>query len=185
VYSFARAELIVCWVAWVLTFLLRATRRGERRHIVTNKAARWGMVLQGIGYALALNLRRPQSDRPGIVLTVVSIVLGPLACVLAWLALHHLGKQWRVHAGLYEDHELVTTGPYRWIRHPIYASMLALFLASGLLLTRPPFLLLAAVVFLAGTEIRVRVEEALLRSRFGEAFGVWSRSVPAYIPFVR
>jgi protein-S-isoprenylcysteine O-methyltransferase Ste14 len=41
------------------------------------------------------------------------------------------------------------------------------------------------VLFLAGTEIRVRVEDALLYERFGERFAEWQKAVPAYLPFVR
>ena len=44
---------------------------------------------------------------------------------------------------------------------------------------------IALVLFVAGTEIRVRSEDALLRERFGERFVPWQQSVPAYLPFVR
>jgi protein-S-isoprenylcysteine O-methyltransferase Ste14 len=46
-------------------------------------------------------------------------------------------------------------------------------------------LLLAVLVFLVGTEIRVRVEDRLLSSRFAERFREYERSVSAYIPFLR
>jgi protein-S-isoprenylcysteine O-methyltransferase Ste14 len=46
-------------------------------------------------------------------------------------------------------------------------------------------LALALVVFVIGTEIRVRIEDGLLCSRFGNRFQEYQRSVPAYIPFVR
>ena len=63
--------------------------------------------------------------------TIASMVLGPASVGLAWFAVRHLGKQWRIQAALSEDHELVQTGPYRWVRHPIYASMLGMLLATG------------------------------------------------------
>ena len=65
---------------------------------------------------------------------------GPLACgtfaaILSWSCGAHLGRQFRVHAGLYEDHELVTHGPYAIVRHPIYTSLLAMLVCTLLLLT--------------------------------------------------
>ena len=71
------------------------------------------------------------------------------------------------------------------IEHPIYTSMLGMLVATGLLVA-PWHLLAIAVAFaIAGTEIRVRVEDALLRSRFGETFEQYRRTVPAYVPYVR
>jgi steroid 5-alpha reductase family enzyme len=92
--------------------------------------------------------------------------------------------QWRFDAGLNADHQLVQSGAYRVVRHPIYTSMLSLMLGTGFLITPMPVLLLATVLFVIGTEIRVRIEDALLASRFGEAFQEYKRRVPAYIPFV-
>jgi protein-S-isoprenylcysteine O-methyltransferase Ste14 len=48
-----------------------------------------------------------------------------------------------------------------------------------------PLFLLSTVVLIAGTEIRVRSEDKLLASHFGERFRKYHQSVPAYIPFVR
>jgi protein-S-isoprenylcysteine O-methyltransferase Ste14 len=107
------------------------------------------------------------------------------AVVMAWQAVAHLGKQFRLHAGLYDDHELVRTGPYSIVRHPIYSSLLAMLAANCLLLTRWPWALLALAIYIAGTEIRVRSEDGLLASRFPEEFAAYRRQVPAYLPFVR
>ena len=110
------------------------------------------------------------------------LVAGPL---LSWTSARALGRQWRFDAGLNADHQLVQEGAYRVVRHPIYASMFALLIGTGLLVTRPAFLAAAIVFFVIGTEIRVRVEDALLASRFGAEFETYRRHVPAYIPFVR
>ena len=106
-------------------------------------------------------------------------------CVLSWTAVGALGRQWRIDAGLNVDHQLIRSGPYSLVRHPIYTSMLCVFLGTGLIIT-PWFLFLAALVlFIAGTEIRVRTEDSLLASRFGEEFTNYKRYVPAYVPWLR
>ena len=63
--------------------------------------------------------------------------------------------------------------------------MFCLLLASGFLFTPILLLLIAIVVFVAGTEIRVRIEDALLLSCFGEQFLEYRRAVFAYVPFIR
>lgn len=81
--------------------------------------------------------------------------------------------------------ELVTSGPYRLLRHPIYTSMLCILCGTGWLLTPLPMVLAAVIVFMVGTEIRVRIEDRLLGERFGEPFQQYRRRVAAYIPFLR
>jgi protein-S-isoprenylcysteine O-methyltransferase Ste14 len=63
--------------------------------------------------------------------------------------------------------------------------MLCLLFGTGFMVTPLWLLLLAVTAFVVGTEIRVRIEDQLLSSRFGERFREYESSVPAYIPFLR
>ncbi len=140
--------------------------------------------MAGIGYGLLWQGHFWQRPLP-LWRVAGSICFLAIASVLSWTGTRALGRQWRIDAGLSADHELVMAGPYRVVRHPIYASMLFLFAGTGLMMTPPLLFAIAAVFFIAGTEIRVRIEERLLASRFGSTFADYRRRVPAYIPFVR
>jgi protein-S-isoprenylcysteine O-methyltransferase Ste14 len=113
------------------------------------------------------------------------MVLGPPSVALVWAATRHLGKQWRYVAALTEDHELIQTGPYARLRHPIYTSMLGMLLATGAAWTWWPMFAAGVAAFVAGTEIRVRAEDRLLAERFQESFAEYRARVPAFIPFIR
>ena len=71
------------------------------------------------------------------------------------------------------------------VRHPIYTSMLCTFCAMGFLLAPWPLFAAAFLVFIIGTEIRVRIEDGLLGERFGEQFRQYQQRVAAYIPLLR
>jgi protein-S-isoprenylcysteine O-methyltransferase Ste14 len=110
-----------------------------------------------------------------------------LALGSAWLgaaSIRILGKQWSLQARITQDHDLITTGPYRFVRHPIYTAMLGLLLATGLAFSRPVWLGAGLLTFLAGTALRIRVEERLLRATFGETYDAYARQVPAVVPRV-
>ena len=127
----------------------------------------------------------PGAPRTDIAAMIGALVLGLCGVIGMWTSITHLGRQFRIHAGLYEDHELVRTGPYAVVRHPIYAALLAMMLMTGVLLTRWEWLAAAVGIYIVGTEIRIHSEETLLASRFGEAFRDYQRRVRAYVPFVR
>jgi protein-S-isoprenylcysteine O-methyltransferase Ste14 len=81
-----------------------------------------------------------------------------------------------------EGHTLIQDGPYRFVRNPIYTGMFGMLLATGLAAGRWIPLLVAIVLFAAGTCIRIRSEERLLRQAFGSEFEEYTRKVPALIP---
>jgi protein-S-isoprenylcysteine O-methyltransferase Ste14 len=148
--------------------------------------ARVGIVATMIGF-MGVYLHRPITWSAPIPAWRVALgaALALPSIVLAWSAVRHLAKQWRFDAALRADHELVQTGPYAIVRHPIYASMLLMFGTVASWIGTLPGWPIGLACVLIGTEIRIRVEDRLLEQRFGERFLSWRRAVPAYLPFLR
>ncbi len=181
----ALAELLLCWIAWWCAFIRPRKQASAERTTARAPGSRWGIVLEAVGFFLVWARVRPVGFEKSPLSLIVAMVLAPASVLLVWAATRHLGKQWRIQAALTERHELIQTGPYRWVRHPIYASMFGMLLATGCVWTWWPMFLGAIVFFLVGTEIRIRAEDGLLAERFQDVFTAYRAHVPAYIPFVR
>jgi protein-S-isoprenylcysteine O-methyltransferase Ste14 len=178
--TYAYAILVVGWLLWLTPFL--RARQTEQPAKQLDRRARWGILLVGIAYCLLWQGHFwERSPRPWQV--ALCIVCFALASLLSWTGARALGRQWRIDAGLSADHELITSGPYRFVRHPIYTSMLGVLLGTGTLITPWWLLLPSLLLLIIGTEIRVRIEDNLLASQFGDRFAEYQKRVPAYIPF--
>ncbi len=181
----AMVELLLCWIAWSLAFIKPQKEARGQKKAVRAPASRWGIFLVMLAFACAWAYVKPKGFEKSAASLVVALVLAPCATVLAYAATRHLGKQWRYEAALSEDHNLITTGPYRRLRHPIYASMLGMLLATLLAWTWWPMAIASLALFLAGTEIRVRAEERLLLERFPAEYTAYRKRARAYVPFLR
>ena len=178
-------ELLLCWILWCLAFVKPSRQaRGEKK-AVRASSSRWGIGLVALGFAMMWMWVKPFGFEKSVPELVVSMVLGPSSVVLAWLAARELGKQWRYEAALSADHELIQTGAYRFIRHPIYTSMFGMLMATGAAYTWWPMWVAGTMFFVIGTEIRVRAEDRLLADRFQHEFESYQQHVHAYIPFIR
>lgn len=178
----AYAVLGLAWAVWFTPFVVRRKKPVEAQ--LVDKRARWGILLEAIGFLWVWPGRSGERE---VVLWRLLLMLCLLAMAsgLSWTGVRALGRQWRVDAGLNADHALVRSGPFALVRHPIYTSMLCVLLGTGLV-TAPWWRLLCGLLFaLVGTEIRVRTEDRLLGSRFGEQFQKYRREVGAYIPGLR
>src|SRR5581483_1793942 len=143
---------LIAWLLWFAPFV--RTPRAQAKPDAVDHRGRWGMFLQLASFVvLGLGPRASLDSwwRPAL-----ASVFFTLGIVLAWAAPRALGKQWRIEAALSPDHQLVTSGPYRILRHPIYASVICMLLGTGLMRTPLPRLAAALVLCAAGTEIRVR-----------------------------
>jgi len=200
-----QAAFAVVMAAWGVlgAMLVRArirARRGDDGAAAGNGArlrdlASWGgIVLQGLGFSLAFGARRPPGSAllPFIATPTVEWVFALLVMLLAvastafagW-ALRTLDKQWSLTARVRADHALVTHGPFAHVRHPIYTALLGLLVATGLACADGRALLLAVVVYLAGTVWRADREERLLRGMFGAAYEAYAARVPRLLPSLR
>jgi protein-S-isoprenylcysteine O-methyltransferase Ste14 len=179
--------VMICWFVFAGTFLFRKkppSPPDQKRA----PGSLVGVAVQGMSYGIVWGVRRA-AFTPIVSATPVAIATGVMAICAAvgsvWLvtaAVRTLGKEWSLTARLVEGHKLATTGPYAFVRHPIYTGMLGMLVATGLALSHWPALLAALVIFFAGTIIRVRSEEKLLREAFGEQFENYSQRVPAIVP---
>ena len=150
---------------------------------VVDRRSRWGILLQFVAFTLLWQGHFWLSSLPGW-RVAICVVLFALASALSWSSSRALSGQLRVDAALGADHYLVRSGPYALVRNPIYLSMLLILFAIAVAVTPWKLFVASLVLFLIGTEIRVRTEEKLLAVRFGEEFQSYKRSVPAYIPFI-
>jgi protein-S-isoprenylcysteine O-methyltransferase Ste14 len=186
------AFIVICWLSFAAAFALKKSPPGgdgasERKR---ERASIFGIVLQGAGYAVAWAFHRQYFTRPSasdalnVALAVVAAAVAVFSVWFVVAAARTLGKQWSLAARVIEGHKLVTEGPYRVVRHPIYTGMLGMLLATCAATTLPPAVPFAVLVFLIGTLIRVRGEEKLLRETFGADFDNYSRRVRGFIPGV-
>jgi protein-S-isoprenylcysteine O-methyltransferase Ste14 len=181
----AFGELAFCWLVWSAAFIKPYRRSSQQRPVAKNPAARWGILLNVIGFAFVWSDVHPGGFHKPTQELIASMVLAPLSVILAWSATRHLGKYWRYEAAVNANHELVKTGPYAWIRHPIYVSMFGMLLASGAAYSWWPMMIAGVIVFLIGMEIRVNAEDRLLEMYFQDEFIEYRARVSRYIPMLR
>ncbi|WP_322048843.1 isoprenylcysteine carboxylmethyltransferase family protein [Paraburkholderia sp. J67] len=93
----------------------------------------------------------------------------------------HLGTNWSVSVTLKEGHELIRSGPYALVRHPIYTGCLLALVGSAVIGGTWRGVLGVALIF-ASLAFKVRVEESWLTGHFGDAYARYRREVAALIP---
>jgi protein-S-isoprenylcysteine O-methyltransferase Ste14 len=179
--AYAYALIVVGTFVWFYPFV--PAHNSTRPAKIVNRRSRWGVLLQLIAFSLVWQGKfweRPLSNWR----ISICVILFVVAAVLSWTSSRALTGQLRIDAALGAEHKLVRSGPYALVRNPIYTSMLLVLCAMAVVVAGWKLFLAALLVFIAGTEIRVRSEEKLLASHFDEGFHKYKREVPAYFPFL-
>jgi len=167
---------ILFWVYWLVSALGAKEGRASRRRIPLNG-------LSALSVFLLLRVFRGGS------LAVSSPVLGAIGAVLfasgialAIWARVHLGRNWGMPMSQKAEPELVTSGPYRFVRHPIYSGLLAALLGTALATNL--FGLIIVVVLGGYFYYSASVEEKNLIATFPAAYPAYRTTTKMLIPFV-
>lgn len=175
------------WLAWLAYWWIssRGAKANRRRESFTSRASH-GLPLI---VAAALMVHRPvaflaarvlPANLPLFVAGTAVVAIGLLFCVWARV---HLGANWSASVTVKQGHELVRTGPYRLVRHPIYTGLLLALIGTAL--ARGDIQGFAAVA-IAGAAFwqKLRIEERWMQETFGDAYARYRAEVPALVPFV-
>jgi protein-S-isoprenylcysteine O-methyltransferase Ste14 len=175
------------WVIWCLYWVISA--RGAKRTVQRESyASRASHVLPLVVGILLIAL--PDLPRPVFAMRIlprtfatywIGVALVFLGLAFAIWARRHIGSNWSGTVTLKENHALVTTGPYHWVRHPIYTGLLAAVVGSAIAraeLRGVWAITLCTIAFL----IKLRIEERWMRQAFGEEYERYAARVPALIP---
>jgi len=188
--GFYRHLILAAWVAWALFWLVSAfgTKATQRRESLGSRLAYVLPLLIG-GVLIGMPLR--WAPLLGLHLWPRSL---PLFCVgftllIAGLAFAvwarvHLGRNWSGAVTVKEEHELIRTGPYGYVRHPIYTGILVAVIGTVLCsgtLRAVLGLLIIAIALLR----KLRKEEEFMRATFAGQYEQYCREVPALIPRLR
>jgi protein-S-isoprenylcysteine O-methyltransferase Ste14 len=123
-----------------------------------------------IVYYLAIRFRVLEIPASGALRTAMIsaglLLLVAGACLNVWGRVK-LESNWANQIKIYEGHTLKTSGPYSIVRHPLYASLIWMFVGGSLVYSNPLSLLLTAAVFVPMMVARAKKEEALLSEAFG------------------
>ena len=194
-------EAIIQWLGGLLAYaslgvVLYGVWRGTRREVGRETGLKgnwlhswWFYIASSIFFfGIAYLGWRPlpwmisPSVRLGI-LALGSLLYFTGMCFLLWARLT-LGKNYFVSTGfgaqLFKDHQLITSGPYAIVRHPMYAGLICAALGSLLIYftwTTVFFVCFAPLVI-----VRAHREESALLAEFGEQWQAYCQRVPAFMP---
>jgi protein-S-isoprenylcysteine O-methyltransferase Ste14 len=182
--------VLALWLVFIIYWGLSAlgAKRSVRgavwwRHLIVRLVMAVLIIIAvqvpAVRHALQAATREQPSDMPAQAIGTLLVALG-IACAIA--ARVHIGRNWGMPMSRKADPELVTGGPYAYVRHPIYTGILTALLGSviGYGLVWLPVLLLSAPYFIYSA----RREEALMCEQFPAQYPAYMQRTKMLLPFV-
>ncbi|HEX8782455.1 MAG TPA: isoprenylcysteine carboxylmethyltransferase family protein [Steroidobacteraceae bacterium] len=185
-----RHVITALWSAWGLYWLLSALgNKGTVRR--ESLASRLAYVLPlFVGGVLMLSSQLPWEWLNARLwprsLAAYWIGVALLATGLAFSvwARVHLGRNWSGSVTVKQGHELIRTGPYGYVRHPIYTGLSAAVLGTAIAFGTMRAML-GALIIVASFLFKLRLEEVFMRETFPDQYPGYAATVPRLIPFTR
>lgn len=186
---FVDVVVYVCVLLVILAVIadFRAYYRQDRG--VEKAAQSWvetgSMTAFFVVYVLAvrfgfLAIQVPQTWRT--VMLVVGLALMVLGAAFNVLGRVYLSSNWANQVRVYEGASLVTSGPFAIVRHPLYASLIWMFVGGALVYANVMALALTLGLFVPMMYVRARLEDAVLGEAFGEDFVAYRRCTGMLLP---
>ena len=143
----------------------------------------WIVIVVSVGLASAFSDYEPMRIHASarLVQTIALVLLiGGLA--LRWTSVMFLGRYFTVNVTVLDDHRVVDSGPYRYVRHPSYSGLLLAFLGLGLFFNNWLSLVIVVVPVTIALVYRIRIEEAALGAAMGAEYAAYCARTKRLVP---
>jgi len=183
--------LAIGFVLFALALIAARLRAGRAPKVAVtrrnNASIIWilgqGLGIAIVGYGQIRVTLDPMSHR-ALVGGFVVLVLMLGAVLLFHASSRTMGKNWSLVARTREDHQLVQTGPFAFVRHPIYVALFLFMVAMAIAYGHTSNLIIGVPVYALATWFRIRHEEGLLRAQFGADYDRYAARVKRFVPGV-
>jgi protein-S-isoprenylcysteine O-methyltransferase Ste14 len=178
--SALKTSIAVIWVIFWLYWLISAAGAKHGSRMARTRPP--GLLVLVLGFLL---LRAFGTGTPGVhsvILEVVGLGLFLSGLALAVWARIYLGRNWGMPMTKKDEPELVTSGPYHLVRHPIYSGILLAVLGTAL--ATDLYWLIAFGILTVYFVYSSKVEETLLTSSFPTAYPTYRTKTKMLIPFL-
>ena len=175
-YAIGFGVLAIATVSWLRRdTAVEQTPSGLRAYLPVLAPLNW------LGAPLLILSRIGELEGEYAPLRLAGFALSLYAAFMLLWAPNALGRFLVPRAVIFQDHELVTSGPYRFVRHPIYSGVVSLWLGAALGTMNLVLLCLWPPLVYA-FETQAGIEEQLLRAKFGAAYERYSASTGRLVP---
>jgi protein-S-isoprenylcysteine O-methyltransferase Ste14 len=180
--------LAVCWGALAVGWFAGAIYYESQAPAERNRT--WfGATSIGLVIVFAANAAVPKADWQSLTvyspwIRILGLVILLAATTFTLWARLALGTMWSATPTVKQEHQLRTTGPYGITRHPIYTGMLSMLLGSGLLAGEGRSIV-AFPVYLVLLQVKIHLEERLMRAEFPDDYPRYRQQVPQLVPGLR
>ena len=184
--------LAALWLPWLAywIFAARNVKATRRRENFTTFLLNRAFVVVGALLLVVwhpplhwLNERFVPLTMAAIAAYWLGLLMVAMGLAFAVWARVFLGRNWSGTVTIKQDHELVRSGPYGVVRHPIYTGLLLALLGTAVAIGEWRGLLGFAAIGI-GFLIKIRTEERFMSEIFGEKYARYRAQVPALIPFM-
>jgi protein-S-isoprenylcysteine O-methyltransferase Ste14 len=181
----ARWLLVVSAVVWLFVELRESTNRRPEATLSDHGSRMYIRVASAVGIVGAVVLtRNVSSGRVSPDAAWVGLAVFWCGIALRFWSFRTLGRYFTFTVQTSVDQPVITSGPYRFVRHPSYAAVLLMVMGVGLFLgSWWAFAWLTASVF-CGLFLRIRVEERALLLQLGDRYDTYAASHKRLVPFI-
>ena len=178
-------SVTVLWIAEFVIFPSHLKKQSKQEKKSFFFILQFILIIIVLNFILGLlNIGILESEQTRLFFNYIGITLYVIGLSLRYISIIHLGRFFTRHVAVSDTHELISSGPYKILRHPLYLGLFLLSTSvplffSNILLTPLAYVLMGYIL-----NHRMVLEEHILETNLGQTYSTWKRSRYKFIPFI-
>ena len=178
-------SVTVLWIAEFVIFPSHLKKQSKQEKKSFFFILQFILIIIVLNFILGLlNIGILESEQTRLFFNYIGITLYVIGLSLRYISIIHLGRFFTRHVAVSDTHELISSGPYKILRHPLYLGLFLLSTSvplffSNMILTPLAYVLMGYIL-----NHRMVIEEHILETNLGQTYSTWKRSRYKFIPFI-